>query len=164
MKEYTIHYKTGLAQGLRATENNPKNTGALTKAQGVIQKAGQLFNLEELEGFDISTIEACTFPFPQIFQLRTWTIICTPTKIYTYDGTTLTLAFTATEGSTWTVGDFYDYLVMSNGLELIVLDPETGDWSLFLDCLVPYCLCLTDLNGQLFVGGPEVAISAGWLG
>ena len=44
------------------------------------------------------------------------------------------------------------------------LDPETGDWSKFLDCAFIECLCVCDLNGQLFVGGPEVSISAGWLG
>ena len=164
MKEYTIFYKDGLAKGLRSSEYNPRNEGALVFAQGVFQESKKLSNIPELATFDISTIEACTFPFPQCFQLRNWTLICTPTKIYTYDGTTLTLVYTAAEGSTWTVADFYDFLVMTNGQELITLDPEDGTWSAYLDCAVPFCLCLCDLNGQLFVGGPEVSISAGWLG
>jgi len=164
MREYTILYKKGLAIGLRSSEHNPKNEGALIQAAGIIQESGELFNLDELSTFDISSIEACDFPFPQIFQLREWTLICTPTKIYTYDGATLTLVYTAEEGSTWTVADFYNFLVLSNGRELITLDPESGDWSKYLDCAVPYCLCLCDLNGQLFVGGPEVMVSGGWLG
>lgn len=164
MYEYTILYKDGLARGLRASEHNPRNKGALIQADGIIQESGELFNLAELSNFDISSIEACTFPFPQVFQLREWTLICTPTKVYTYNGATLTLVYTAEEGSTWTIADFYNFLVLSNGRELITLDPESGDWSKYLDCAIPTCLCLCDLNGQMFVGGPEVSVSGGWLG
>jgi len=164
MYEYTLMVKDGLKAGLRASKNNPKNVGALVQATGTIQDTGKLVNIDELSTFDISTIEVCTFPFPQVFQLREWTLVCTPTKIYTYDGTTLTLVYTAEEGSTWTIGDFYNYLVLTNGRELITLDPETGDWSKYLDCAIPYCLCICDVNGQIFVGGPEVSVSAGWLG
>lgn len=164
MYEYTILYKDGLARGLRASKHNPRNKGALIQADGIIQESGELFNLAELSNFDVSSIEACTFPFPQVFQLREWTLICTPTKVYTYDGATLTLVYTADEGSTWTVADFYNFLVLSNGRELITLDPEDGTWSKYLDCAIPTCLCLCDLNGQMFVGGPEVSISGGWLG
>lgn len=164
MYEYTLMVKDGLKAGLRSSKHNPKNKGALIQATGVIQESGELFNLDELSAFDISSIEDCTFPFPQIFQLREWTLICTSTKIYTYDGAALTLVYTAEEGSTWTIADFYNYLVLTNGRELITLDPESGNWSKYLDCAVPYCLCLCDINGQMFVGGPEVTVSGGWLG
>ena len=164
MREYTIIFKDGLAAGLRSSEHNPRNQGALIQADGIIQESKELFNLDELDTFDISTLEDCDFPFPQIFQLREWTVVCTPTKIYTYDGTSLTLVYTAEEGSTWTFADFHNYLVLTNGRELITLDPETGTWSKYIECAIPECLCLCDVNGQLFVGGPEVSVSAGWLG
>lgn len=164
MQEYTITYKDGLIKGLRASKHNPRNEGALILAEGLIQESGELFNLDELDTFDISDIEDCDFPFPQCFQLRHWTLICTPTKIYTYDGATLTLVYTAEEGSTWTIGDFYNYLILTNGKELITLNPDTGVWSKYLDCAIPYCLCVCDVNGQVFVGGPEVSVSSGWLG
>lgn len=164
MEEYTIVYKEGLAKGLRASEYNPVNESALTEAHGVFIESKRINQLPELNTFDVSTLEAMTHPFPQCFQLINHILICTPTKIYTYDGSTLTLVYTANEGSTWTVADFYNFIVMSNGKDLITLDPETGDWSAFITCEVPSCLCLCDLNGQLFVGGPEVSISAGWLG
>ena len=164
MKEYTILFKKGLAKGLRNSKHNPRNEGALIQAKGVIQESKELFNHPEFENFDISTLDAQTFPFPQVFQLREWTVICTPTKIYTYDGTTLTLVYTSAEGSTWSIGDFYNFLILTNGQELLTLDPEDGTWSKYLDCAIPTCLCLCDVNGQLFVGGPEVSVSAGWLG
>lgn len=164
MEEYTIVYKEGLAKGLRASEYNPVNEGALTEATGVFIESKRLNQIPELDTFDVSTLEVMDFPFPQCFQLRNHTLICTPTRIYTYLAGTLTLAYTALEGSTWTVADFFNFLVLTNGRELITLDPETGAWSKYLDCLIPYCLCVCDLNGQLFVGGPEVSISAGWLG
>lgn len=164
MREYTIIFKDGLSAGLRASEHNPTNQGALIRADGVIQESKELFNLDKLSTFDIAALEACDFPFPQIFQLREWTVICTPTKIYTYDGAALTLVYTAEEGSTWTFADFYNYIIMTNGRELITLDPETGAWSKYIECAIPTCLCLCDVNGQLFVGGPEVSVSGGWLG
>ena len=164
MFEYTLNIQGALSTGLRKSKNNPKNVGALTLAEGVIHKSGTLVNLDYLTTFDISSIEACKFPFPQVFQLREWTLLCTSTKIYTFDGISLTSVYIAEEGSTWTIGDFYNYLIMTNGKELITLDPDTGDWSKYLDCKIPYCLCLCDINGQVFVGGPEVSISAGWLG
>lgn len=164
MDEYTIVYKEGLAKGLRASEYNPVNEGALTEAHGVFIESKQLNEIPELETFDVSTLEAMDFPFPQCFQLINMTLVCTPTKIYTWDTVTLTLVYTAEEGSTWTIADFHNFLVLSNGRELVTLDPETGDWSKYLDCAIPYCLCVCDLNGQLFVGGPECSISAGWLG
>lgn len=164
MEEYTLTFKEGIKTGLRKSERNPRNVGALIQACGTIQESGQLFNLANLETVDISSIEACAFPFPQMFQGINWTILCTPTKIYTYDGSTLTLVYTAEEGSTWTLADYHNFLVLSNGKELVTLDPDTGEWSKFITCEVPGCLCLCNVNGQLFVGGPECTISAGWLG
>lgn len=164
MYEYTLTVKSALEVGLRKSDNNPRNVGALTLADGVVHKSAELVSLNWLTTFDISSIEACTFPFPQKFQLREWTLVCTPTKIYTFDGTTLTSVYTAEEGSTWTIGDFYNYIIMTNGKELITLNPDTGVWSKYIDCKIPYCLCLCDVNGQVFVGGPEVSISAGFLG
>lgn len=165
MREYTITYKDGLIRGLRASENNPRNLGALIQADGVVKEAGELTALPEIDTFDLTGVtDPGDFPFPQIFQARNWTILCTPTRIYTWDGTSFTLAYTSAEGSTWTVADFFDFLVMTNGLELITLDPVTGNWSKYLECSIPYCLCICDVNGQLFCGGPEATISAGWLG
>jgi hypothetical protein len=164
MFEYTLNMQEGLIAGLRSSIHNLKNKGSLVQADGVIKEGGELFNLDDLDTFDISTIEVCDHPFPQKFQLRNWNILCTPTKIYTFNGTTLTSVYTALEGSTWTVADFYDFLVLTNGRELVTLNPVTGVWSKYVECSIPYCLCVCDVNGQLFVGGPECAVSAGWLG
>jgi len=165
MREYTITYKDGLIRGLRKSSNNPRNYGSLLRADGIVKEAGELEALPVLEALDVSTIAVTgSFPFPQVFQGRNWTLVCTPTEIYTYDGVSFTLVYTSAEGSTWTVADFFDFLVLTNGLELITLNPETGNWSKYLECSIPYCLCITDVNGQLFCGGPEASVSAGWLG
>jgi len=164
MREYTIMFEEGLKVGLRKSDHNPKNKGALIEAQGVIQKAGELHSLEELEFLDVSTIDACTFPFPQIFQLTSWTLVCTPTKIYTFDGAAFTLVYTAAEGSTWTVAEFHDFLLLTNGAEWVTLDPDSGCWEDYIPDEIIICLCNCDINGQLFVGGPGVSIGAGWLG
>ena len=165
MQEYTVEFKEGLIKGLRRSDHNPVNSGYLIQADGVIKEAGELFNIEEFDQLDLSDLDAQTFPFPQVFQMRNWTILCTPTKIYTYNGSSFTLVYTAElEGSTWTYADFYNYILMTNGRVLIWLDPESGTWSKYIDCYIPTCLCLCDVNGQVFVGGPDCSISAGWLG
>lgn len=153
MREYSITYKNGLSVGLRASTHNPRNKGGLIKARGLIQESKELFNLDELNTFDISLLESCISPFPQMFQFREWTVVCTPTKVYTYDGSSLTLVYTAAEGSTWTYGDFYNFVIMSNGEEIISLNPESGVWDKYLNLIIPNWLCLCDLNGQLFIGG-----------
>jgi hypothetical protein len=164
MREYTLQIEKALKIGLRPSDRTPPNKGVLVEAQGVIQESGELFNLENLEAFDISDIEACIFPFPQVFKLIRWTLICTPTRVYTYRDGVVTLVYTGAEASTWTVADFYDFLLLTNGNTWIELDPETASWCPFSDDEVPSCLCLCDLNGQLFVGGPGATVGAGWLG
>lgn len=90
--------------------------------------------------------------------------MCTPTDIYTYDGVGLTLVYSAAAGSTWSIADFDTFLVLCNGRVLATLDPVTGVWSEYLECSIPYGLCVCELNGQLFVGGPEARVAGGFLG
>jgi hypothetical protein len=164
MQEYTIVYKDGLANGLRKSEHNPKNVGALIRADGIMQEAGELSDLPDIDKLDLSVIGACTHPFPQVFQLKAMTVVCTHNAIYTLAGSSLTLVYSATEGSTWTVADFTRFILFSNGRDLVKLDGMTGEWSKFIECHIPYCLCLCDVNGQVFMGGPECSVTAGWLG
>ena len=163
MREYTISFDEGISVGLRRFDKPKKGDKALIQSDGVLKDSGTLTNLEQLGTVDFSAL-GCTFPFPQIFQLKNFTLVCTPTDIYTYDGSALTLCYTAEAGSTWTIADFYNYIIMTNGKELVTLDPMSGDWSKYIDCAIPNCLCLCELNGQVVVGGPEVSISAGFLG
>lgn len=149
--------------GLRHYEDNPRDVQALIQSTGVFHNKGKLINVDSLSTIDFSAL-GCSFPFPQMFQLKKYALVCTPTLIHTYDGASLTLVYTAEEGSTWTVADFDRFLVMTNGRELVVHWPDTNAWSKYLDCAIPYCLCVCELNGQLFVGGPEVTVSAGFLG
>jgi len=163
MREYTVVFERGFKVGLRHSRDNPRNEQALIQSTGVFHSKGKMIGVTDISTIDFSAL-GCTWPFPQMFQLKNYTLVCTPTLIHTYDGSSLTLVHTAEEGSTWTVADFYRFLVMTNGRELVTLNPRTGAWTKYLDCAVPYCLCVCELNGQLFVGGPEVTVSAGFLG
>jgi hypothetical protein len=139
------------------------NDQALVEAQGVMHDSGTMVNLDNLDTIDLSILN-CSYPFPQVFKLTNYTLVCTETKIYSYSGTSLSLVHAVLEGSTWTIADFYDYIVLSNGKDLVVVDPVSGAWSSYAGCQIPFCLCLCSLNGQLIVGGPEVTISQGFLG
>ena len=163
MREYTVIFEEGFKTGLRHEAENPRNEEALVLSEGAFYNKGEVVNVTDLSTIDFSAL-GCSWPFPQMFQLMEYTLVCTPTLIHTYEGGSLTLVYTAEEGSTWTVADFHRFIVMTNGRELLMHWPDTGRWSKYLDCAVPYCLCLCEVNGQLFVGGPEVSISAGFLG
>ena len=163
MNEYTIEFREGLEVGLRHSDKNPKNVQALVRSDSVFYETGILRNTDEISTMDLTAL-GCTWPFPQIFDLKSFKLICTETEIYKLSGGSLTLVFTALEGSTWTMADFDTFLVFTNGRVLATLDPVSGIWSQYFDCAIPACLCVCNLNGQLLVGGPEVTISAGFLG
>lgn len=163
MNEYTIIFREGLALGLRHNSYNAKNEQALIRSDNAFYENGVLRNTDEITTIDLTTLD-CEFPFPQIFQLKRFSLICTPTDIYRLDGVTLTWVYSALEGSTWSIADFDTFLVLTNGRVLVTLDPVSGVWNEYFECSIPHCICVCDLNGQLLVGGPEVTLSAGFLG
>lgn len=151
MREYTVTYKDGLAHGLRPNERNPRNSQFLTALRGAIPYDNVVSALRELPD-PISTLNA-QWPFPQLFHLRRMTLVCDRSAIYEYkDGSLILLCNTVT-GDTWSCADFGEYIVLTNGQSLITRDPQTGVFSEYIDCRIPPCLCVCEVNSQLLVGG-----------
>ncbi len=165
MREYTIIFRDGLQRGLRKTEKNPRNNQALTKCQGAIPEDGVVHALEDIQSAEILESIDAAFPFPQIFALSMCTLVCTATMIYEYASGNLTAVYEdAPEGSTWTVADYGRFIVLTNGAILIVKDAQTGDYEEYELCDIPNCICVADVNGQMFVGAPGITVSAGYMG
>lgn len=162
MPEFTITFDQGIQMGLRASDRSPMKSEVLVKSEGLIPEQGILHSLEELEviGEDLE----CDWPFPQIFRLKGLVLVCTKVTIYEYSNDSLTELITVDgAGTTWSVADFWPYVAMTNGRYLVRRDPESGTWSTDEDCDFPICICMTEANGQIIVGGPEVRIVEGVL-
>lgn len=165
MQEHIIAFDEGIRRGLRPRENSAKNSQQFIQLDGLYVKDEVLHSLEGPDLIDTSSLD-CSFPFPQIFDLTTITLVCTATKVYEYNHSTQTFSqlISVSEGSTWTCADYYEFIVMTNGRALIYRDANSGKWALYADCEIPYGICVCNLNGQLIIGGPEVQISAGFRG
>lgn len=164
MKEYTLVFKEGISTGLRKNARTVMGQQGFVEANGAMVDHGVMVNLDNLSSYDF-TILGCTFPFPQVFQLKNYTIVCTSDKIYGLSNGALNLLYTASAvGSTWTVADFYHYLLFSNGVELVMHSSESGTWSKYIASDIPQSLCVCDLNGQIIAGGPGASVSSGFLG
>lgn len=151
MREYTVTYNTGLANGLRPNPRNARNVQYLAMLAGAIPYEGVLSSLPELP--DPVSILGCSWPFPQLFHLRRMTLVASLDAIYEYKNGTLTLLCNAVAGSTWSCADFGEYIILTNGSSLIERNPQTGIFAEYIDCKIPPCLCIAEINSQLIVGG-----------
>ena len=159
----TVVFKEGISKGLRKSARNPKNNEFFTELSGMFHEEGILRTLEIPDQVDTSALD-CTFPFPQIFRLVGFTLVCTSTTIYRLDNGVLTSLISVAAGTTWSLADFGAYIIMTNGRALVKYDFASGTWGEYVECAIPNCVCLCAFKGQLFVGGPEVSVSEGFFG
>ena len=133
MQEYLVPFEKGIRAGLRAKEKSLKNQERFVQLDGLFVEDEVLSSLEGPNKLDTSALST-SYPFPQYFELTTIKLVCTATKVYEYnsDGT-FTELITVSEGSTWTVADFYEFIVMTNGRALIYRDAESGAWAEYTD-------------------------------
>lgn len=151
MREYTVTYDAGFANGLRPNPRNPRNVQFLAMLAGAIPYDNVLSSLDELP-VPVS-VAGAQWPFPQLFHLRRMTLVCTLDAIYELKGATLTKLCDAVAGSTWSCADFGEYIILTNGNSLIERSPQTGVFAEYADCKIPPCLCVCEVNSQLLVGG-----------
>lgn len=163
MREFTIVFDQGLQNGLQPSKNVPHKSQWLQEALGLMPEDEVLQTIPQLP--TATTVASCNWPYPQIFKLSNLILVCDERAIYTYVGGTLTLEYLCSAGgATWSVADFSDYVVLTNGVCLVTRDPQSGLFSEFLDCEIPHCLSVLNLNGQLIITGPGVQVSSGFTG
>ena len=149
MREYTVTYVTN--NGLRPNPRNARNSQFLTMLAGAIPYDNVLSSLDELP-VPVS-IAGCSWPFPQLFHLRRMTLVASLDAIYEWKDSSLSLLCNAVAGSTWSCADFGEYIILTNGSSLIERNPQTGVFAEYIDCKIPPCLCVCEVNSQLLVGG-----------
>lgn len=165
MREFPFKFDEGLKKGLRPNLYVPRDSQWLVQAFGLIPEDDLLQTIPQLTDAINATGES--YPYPQIFKLINFILVCGKRAIYEYDidEDSLNLVFVASSaGATWSYADLHDYILLTNGSVLIERDPVTGIYREPIDCGVPHCLCICDLNGQIVLGGPGVIVSEGFTG
>lgn len=157
MQEYTIIFQEGFVKGLRPTTRAPKNAQALVLSEGAVPEDGLLRSLDEITAF--GTDMGAAWPFPQVFQLKSFIMVALQDSLFSWSpavGFELLIGALPI-GSTWTVADYWPYIVATNGAVMVTRDPNSATWSIYTGTDIPACRCLTDVNGQLFIGGLEAS-------
>lgn len=142
-----------LSAGLRLSDKNPRNSGGLIDCTGMVGKEGALQSLEDITRIATGTITD-GFPFPQIFTFPNMIIVCGLKKIYEWDGSSLSLKYTASDaGGTWSAIHSYDYVYMSNGKIAVVRDANSKVYA--LSSSLPHTTAMCNYNGQVIIGSPD---------
>lgn len=144
-----------LLKGLRPSKRAPRDNSYLTVCKGATGREGSLAALSPLTAFDTSSLTG-EFPFPQIFSFANVTIVCDETKIYEFDGSSLTLKIDVGSvcGGLWEAVDFYEYIYMSNQEFAVVRDALTGVYSVVDAPPVARAMC--NYNGQVLISPSSV--------
>ena len=149
MKEYQDTFE--LKAGLSMIADPDRNLPVLEEAIGCFPDTNGLIT-HEAATVNVAPI-ACSFPYPQWFSLREVTVVCYATSIYEVIGGVETFKLGGlTSGLPWSVADFYQYLVLTNGKVTVHRDPLTRVYSI---ADLPAGNSCINLNGQLLFGAPS---------
>jgi len=162
MREFNYTMKKALVVGLRKTDKNKRGRQALVQSTGMVPVEGALSAIEALSEIDLSVISpAPEFPYPQLFELNQLTLVCTATQIYELesDGVTLTLKIDSlNEGHVWSVADFHNFLMLTNGKQVVYRDGETKTFSANDPYGMSSASGVCNYNGQILVAAPNVVV------
>lgn len=148
MREYRVEYD--IVKGLRPLNKSVRDAQFLSYATGIFSEEGTLKTVEE--GLEFTHSIVAEFPYPQVFCLAAFTLVCLPTSIMEYkDGIFTSVLTGLTECYPWSVADFHDYLYLTNGVHVVIRDSTTQTYA--IDSTKYEGSCCLNLNGQLIVGG-----------
>ena len=146
-----------LSKGLRPSKRMPRNSGYLTECKGAVGFDGVLQVVEEITRFNTTAINTA-FPYPQIFVFTNCIIVCNQTAIYEWVNGVLALVLDGLiAGSTWSAVDFFDYVYLSNGRQVVVRDVKDARSTIyFVSSTLPHAVAICNFNGQVLIGAPDV--------
>lgn len=156
MKEYPFIFKKGLLAGLRNTDKHPRNEQALILSDGAYPENTSLRAMESISLLPGIEELGESFPYPQVHRGQSHTLVFGATKIWEYKNGSYDLVKSGlTSGGLWTVADFYDYIVATNGSQLVVRNTDDHTWNVVDSEELPKSNCVAAVNGQLIVGSPN---------
>jgi hypothetical protein len=146
--EYTSEQ---LQKGLRSVAELPRNSMDLITCDGAIGYHGSLQSITAITALATSATITDGHPYPQLFLLPNLILIFGKTKIYEWVNSALVLKLTVTTGNPWTVVEYYDQLLMSNGV--VTVERRPGDKGYAVRSDLPIGEALFNFGGQIIVGG-----------
>lgn len=151
--KFTINLSNkDLAKGLKKNNKLARDRHGMTELTGLISKDDVITAMDQLIRIDTNIITD-GFPYPQLFILSNYILICGSTKIYDYSSGSLILVATVTAGNTWKVVDFIEYLILTNGVVNVVRSASDGTFNISTD--FPEANAICNYNGQVLIGGPK---------
>jgi len=152
MREFEASFDKGLLQGLRSEAIEPVNEQRLVELKNLRPHS---FGLRPVEAVTNPFAAVFAWPFPQMFLLRELRLMALETAIYECDA-----AWSPTEalsglvaGGVWQVADFGDYLLMTNGSQVVSRNGATGVWDNdATSSSIPEMKTLCNFRGQI-IGG-----------
>jgi hypothetical protein len=140
-----------LSVGLRSTKRNPRNKKFLVECVGAVGYDKVLQVIDDLQRIDDSGEEVNKeWPFPQIFVFTNIIIVCYAREIYEYyQGALVHKLTTWPTGSLWSAVDFYNFIYMSNSVDVVLRDPNSGEYSVTTNQPLANAIC--NFNGQVII-------------
>lgn len=141
-----------LAAGLRQSSRLPRNAKTLSRCDGCV---GVDELLSTSPSIAVSTQHASAlviksdFPFPQIFTLEKYVVVCNRTTVLELVEASLVLKATVTGGELWSIASSHDFLYLSNGVVSLVRNPLNGEYE---STTAPVCSAILNFNGQIVCG------------
>ena len=127
MREFEAVFDKGLLKGLRSEDIEPVKEAQLVTLKNMRPHE---FGLRPVEAMTNPFTEVFAWPFPQMFLLRELRLMATETAIYECDSDWVPAIKLSglVAGGVWQVADFGDYLLMTNGSQVVSRNGATGVW------------------------------------
>ena len=141
-----------LAKGLRSTANTLRRVKTLSRCDGLVGQDGLLTTLPTVTLttlYSSSLVIKNDFPFPQIFTLEKFIIVCNRASILELTETGLVSKTTTVGGELWSLASSHDFIYLSNGVVSLVRNPQNGEYEI---TNAPICSAILNFNGQIICG------------
>ena len=148
MKTFEFPLNSMLSNGLRTEEEAKRNGSNLTTVSNARCSKDALVQADKLVRTFALDVDGTIFPtYKGIF-------ILTGTALYSYENYILTSLLTGLEeGGLWSIADFGDYILFTNGVINLVRNATTGVFSVDNGIVFPIAKTICAHRGRLILGG-----------
>ena len=147
MKQFDLQFEEPFKAGLRPESEISDDGKFLTLASNCFPYQGVLRSAEQWAETFPSIMEHC-----QIFTTIEGVFLLTTSKLYSYNGSNLTLLKSNIPvGSTWSCADFSPVIVFMNGITNVIRDYQ-GNWSIGSTAISKSYQAICHFRGRLLGG------------
>lgn len=152
MREFEYPFEEGLRRGLRIERVSSPTEQWLVECWNLRPRATGLMPIVSITN---PFSQAISWPFPQVLVDRNYRLLADSADIYTCDdswATTSQISGLAV-GDCWDMADFGDFILLTNGQQIVQRYGSTGAWSSFVgSTTIPMCKTLCNFRGQVVAG------------